>query len=321
MSVSSFFLLALLLCSACSRKEPVQLIFDTDCGPDYDDVGALAVMYALEAQGACSVLAVVSSNLHEDVIPTIDVINTFYGRSDVLLGETKGEGVSIEGWHKESWAKFLIHKYKPTKRSGASIADAVKIYRRVLAEAKDGSVVICTVGFLTNLNNLLHSHADEISSLTGKELVAQKVKRLVAMACGFPEGDEFNVKEDTRSAIGVATAFPSPIYFCGFEVGEKVITGKLTAEMAVENDPVADAYRVALPQDDPKGRNSWDQVTVLAAVKGTAPYFRLVEGRVCIYESGRNGWMDDPAGEHYYMVPIVPHHQLADEIERLMMKR
>ena len=39
--------------SPCTSAEPVRLILDTDMGPDYDDVGAMAVMHALAERATC----------------------------------------------------------------------------------------------------------------------------------------------------------------------------------------------------------------------------------------------------------------------------
>ena len=47
-----FYLLLALCCAACApKKQPVSLIFDTDMAPDYDDVGAMAVLHALADSG------------------------------------------------------------------------------------------------------------------------------------------------------------------------------------------------------------------------------------------------------------------------------
>lgn len=37
--------------------EPVKIIFDTDLGPDYDDVGALAFLHAMADSGKAEILA------------------------------------------------------------------------------------------------------------------------------------------------------------------------------------------------------------------------------------------------------------------------
>ncbi len=61
-------------------EEKVKIIFDTDLGPDYDDVGALAFLHAMADSGKAEILATVASNKHELVAPSIDVINTYFGR-------------------------------------------------------------------------------------------------------------------------------------------------------------------------------------------------------------------------------------------------
>ena len=67
----------------------VNLILDTDLGPDYDDVGAMALMHALADSGQVKILATVSSNLDERVVPCIEVINTYFKRPDIPVGAPK----------------------------------------------------------------------------------------------------------------------------------------------------------------------------------------------------------------------------------------
>ncbi|MCU0354171.1 MAG: hypothetical protein MUD08_10610 [Cytophagales bacterium] len=45
-----------------NSKPAVNLIFDTDIGPDYDDVGAMAVMHALADSGQVNILATIACN-------------------------------------------------------------------------------------------------------------------------------------------------------------------------------------------------------------------------------------------------------------------
>ena len=192
------------LLAACSGKsavtapeettvQPVNLILDTDLGPDYDDVGAMALMHALADSGQVNILAVVSSNKDEHVVPCIEVLNTYFNRPDIPVGAPKSEGgVSLTTWHKTKWTEEFPARYphKTAKTSDAS--DAVKVYRRILSTQPDSSVVVCTIGFFTNLKDLLLSGGDEYSPLSGCDLVAKKVKRVVSMAGLFPEGKEFN---------------------------------------------------------------------------------------------------------------------------------
>lgn len=75
-----------------AAPQPVNLILDTDLGPDYDDVGAMTLMHALADSGQVNILAVLSSNKDERVVPCIEVLNNFFNRPDIPIGAPKSEG-------------------------------------------------------------------------------------------------------------------------------------------------------------------------------------------------------------------------------------
>lgn len=308
------------LLSACAPKAPVSVIFDTDMGPDYDDVGALAILHAMADAGEVDILATVSSNKDELAVPCIEVINTYYGRGEIPLGAAKGAAPSMNTWHSGlKWTQELPARY-PHKVTGTSQAeDAVAVYRRILSTQPDSSVTIVTVGFLSNLRDLLLSGPDEYSPLSGAELVSAKVRALVSMA-GFnaAERREFNVVLDPGAAVCVFSRWPTPIYISGFDIGVKVITGRETAAMEVES-PVRDAYRMALAQDDPAGRMSWDQTAVLAAVRGTGDYYTAQSGTMTVDSTGMDTWMPGD-GLHYRLIEKMPAADVAAVIEELMMR-
>ena len=58
------------------KPAPVTIILDTDIAPDYDDVGALAMLHAFADNGETEILATVSSNSFKTTAPTLSVINT-----------------------------------------------------------------------------------------------------------------------------------------------------------------------------------------------------------------------------------------------------
>ena len=59
------------------------------------------------------------------------------------------------------------------------------MYRRALAEADDRSVTIAAIGHVTNLLELLFSGGDDLSPMGGRELLQQKVDRMVIMGGRF----------------------------------------------------------------------------------------------------------------------------------------
>ncbi len=56
-------------------KQPVPIIFDTDIAPDYDDVGAMALLHAFADMGKAKILATISSNAFETTAPTLSAVS------------------------------------------------------------------------------------------------------------------------------------------------------------------------------------------------------------------------------------------------------
>jgi inosine-uridine nucleoside N-ribohydrolase len=175
--------IALLLCNiflpgqkvnAQKKEKPVNIIFDSDIGPDYDDVGALAILHAMEDNGECNILATISSNKHDLTSSSLSVLNTYFKRPAIPVGVVKGNGIDIACAQK--WDSLIVARYPHAIKSNDQADDAVKLYRKILASQPDKSVTIVTVGFLTNMAHLIQSKPDEFSPLNGKELVSKKSK-------------------------------------------------------------------------------------------------------------------------------------------------
>jgi purine nucleosidase len=323
--ISSLLLIFLFILTGCSDRTKekntanVRIIFDTDLGPDYDDVGALAFLHAMADSGRVEILGTIASNRHELVAPAIEVINTYFGRPGLAMGAPKTGGVNTGSpYH---WADSIVAKYPHTADSTSEVEDAVKVYRKILSEQPDKSVTVVTVGFLTNLRNLLLSKSDDISNLTGKDLVLKKVKNLVSMAGTFPEGKEYNVYMDSLAAEYVFRNWPGEIIFTGFEIGSNIKTGVKLIESDIQDSPVKDAYRIsmALSDGDKDGRMSWDQTAVLIATYGIEGFFDAARGTIIVSKNGSNKWKNDKMGKHKYVIQKMPVNEMADFIEERMM--
>jgi pyrimidine-specific ribonucleoside hydrolase len=305
--------------SAQDSPPPVHVIFDTDMGPDYDDVGAIALLHAYADRGDAEILATVASTKYEGIAAVINVLNTYFKRPNIPIAVPKGEAVTTKDF--QHWTDSLIANYPHAINKNEEVPDAVSLYRKILADQPDQRVTIVTVGFLTNIAALLQSSPDEHSPLSGKELVEKKVLKLVSMAGKFPSGREFNVHEDVKAAQYVVENWPRPILFSGFEIGEKIKTGlPLIQNSGIQNSPVKDAYAISIPlsEGDKEGRMSWDQTAVLVAVKGHAPYYKLVSGTMSVNDDGSNGW-DSAGSKHFYLVEDRPFSEVQQIIDELMM--
>jgi inosine-uridine nucleoside N-ribohydrolase len=300
-------------------KKPVSIIFDSDMGPDYDDVGAIALLHALADSGQAKILATIASTKYEGVAGMFSVLNTYFNRPATPVAVPKGDALTLRDW--QHWSDTLLANYPHAIGSNQEVPDAVPLYRKLLSAQPDRSVTIVTVGFLTNLANLLKSGPDRYSRLNGRELVRRKIKSLVCMAGRFPSGKEFNVEKDAAASLTVYKEWPTQVLLSGFEIGMKVKTGvPLVADKSIKGSPVKDVFRISLPmaKEDSAGRMSWDQTAVLVAVKGYAPFYTIRKGTMTVAADGSNGWIGG-TGNHAHLVERWTPKEVEAVINRLMM--
>ncbi|MBO9593439.1 MAG: nucleoside hydrolase [Niabella sp.] len=304
------------------KDKKMRVIFDTDMGPDYDDVGAIAMLHAFADSGYVTILGTIACTKYEGVASVLSIFNTYFHRPNIPVGVPRQWAYTDKD--PQHWTDSLIARYPHAIKTNAEVPDAVSLYRKLLAGQPDNSVTIITVGFFTNLNNLVHSGPDQYSRLSGLELVKKKVKNLVSMAGKFPEGKEFNVYKDAAAAYELFKVWPKPVLFSGWEIGQQIRTGlKLINDASIRNSPVKDAYRISIPQaaSDHNGRMSWDQTAVLIAVKGYSNFFEIQKGSLEVEKDGSNKWINKPDGQAAYLTPKMPYEQLAAYIEQWMMHR
>ncbi|HWB25879.1 MAG TPA: nucleoside hydrolase [Chitinophagaceae bacterium] len=283
------------------------IIFDSDMGPDYDDVGAITILHAFADSGRVKILATVASTKYPGVAGVLNVFNTYFKRPGIPVGVPKGNALELRDF--QHWTDTLLAKYPHAIKNNDDVPDAVDVYRKALAAQPDKSVTIVTVGFLTNLSNLLQSKADKYSHLDGKTLVAKKVRKLVSMGGGFPSGKEFNIAEDSAASQYVYTNWPTPVVFSGFEIGMKIKAGlPLIHNKAIVNSPVKDVFRISIPmaKEDSLGRMSWDETAVLTAVAGNAPWYTLHYGHIVVSPDGSNTWSDEGTQQAYLIEKVSP---------------
>lgn len=301
-------------------EKPLPVIFDTDMGPDYDDVGAITLLHAFADSGKATILATMASNKYEGVAAVLNLFNTYFHRPNIPVGIPKNQAVDQRD--RQHWTDSILANYPHTIQTNDQAKNAVSLYREILAKQPDHSVVIITTGFFTNLQGLLQSPGDKNSKLTGEQLVKEKVKTLVAMAGKIPEGKEFNVATDANASIYVCDHWPTPILFSPFEIGVKIKTGlPLVNNQSIKNSPVKDVFRISLPQapEDHMGRCSWDETAVLVAIAGYKPWYTINSGTMHVLPDGTNKWEPSPQGPHAYIVESRPVGEVQDLINDLMM--
>lgn len=283
--------------------EPVRLILDTDIGNDIDDALALAMTHALENRGEVHLLAVTITKDNRFCAPFVDLVNTFYGRPDIPIGMVRGAGktpedspmIRIPATRRDAAGHYI---YPHRIEDGRQAEDAVPLLIRVLSEQPDHSVTIAQIGFSTNLARLLKTEG-------GRRLVERKVKVLCLMAGNFSKAQpEFNIYTDPDSARIVLDRWPTPMIFSGFEIGLAVTYPYESIRKDfnyTENHPVAEAYRIFLP--DGKDRPAWDPTAVLEAIRPDRVYFELSPpGRVKLETSNSVTFHASKRGNCRYLI-------------------
>jgi inosine-uridine nucleoside N-ribohydrolase len=269
----------------CSAK-PVKIFFDTDMETDCDDAAAMAVLHALADNGECEILATVVSVRDWASVATVAAINQYYGRAALPLGMVKGSGVL----EKSKFAGKIASEFPTQVKSTADVPEATTVYRHVLEGEADQSVTVVTVGYLTNLKNLLQLPEDGTHP-SGTDLIKRKVKTWVCMGGNFvgnPPRDDLklgnvNFQRDAVSAFEVIQHWPTPIVFVGREIGSVpsgLQIGDSLAQTPREN-PVRAAYSHYF-DGKVKKRHVADPTTVLYAVRGLRDYWDIKA----------TGWMD-----------------------------
>ncbi len=299
-------------------ERAVPIILDMDMESDVDDVGALVSLHALADRGEAEILGVVVSAKNPYATLCADRINTYFGRPDLPLGQLKGDGVDRDS----RYAQQVAEEFPGRLESADDAPDAVALYREILAAQPDESVVLVTIGYKTNVRDLLASGPCEHSDLDGRELAEQKFRIWICMGGRFPEGREANLLWDAQASAEAIEAWPTEIIFSGWGIGASINTANLMYRLP-EDNPARRAYQLF---NNLQPHSSWDQAALLYAVRAlddgpAADYWVLSEpGQIQVDpESGHNTWQDSPGGPNRYKIENRDPDLIADEIDVLMM--
>lgn len=278
-----------------------KIIFDTDMGADCDDAAALALILELEEKRLCSLEGIVLSTTRVGGPEAVQAILDYYGK-EKIIGQMRNPVLACDA------TDYYVDAMKKKYRSQGSSYEAIHVMRRILADAKEKMTLI-EVGPLSNLAGLLKSRADEVSELSGEELVRKNVSEVYIMggsftqydATGTPSGgsvmQEWNIVQDIESAQYVTAHCPCEMVLCPFEVGNRVYTN-----MRQGANPVWYAMRCFAGQGtaiegDTFRRESWDPVTCLAALQDCSEYVTISDkGHVVVEQDGTTTFYKDESG-------------------------
>lgn len=295
--------------------QTIKVILDTDIDSDVDDVGALAMLHTLADHGKVEILGVIVTSDDKYAPACTDAINHFFNRPEIPIGVEKG----IRLQHISKYTKEIAEGFPKRIQTYEDAVDATTLYRQLLSDAEDQSVVLISIGHLTNLAHLLKSGPDGISPLSGIDLVKQKVKLWSCMGGMYPEGKEANFyRPDPASTVYSVENWPGEVVFGGWELGNEIITGGLFLQQYLDSsNPVSQAYKL---YNNFSGRQSWDQASILYAVSPDKGYWDLVrDGHCHVYPDGSNRWIPGEPGKQAYLQKKADPREVAKIIDALMV--
>lgn len=278
---------ALLLCYllvGTLQSAPVNIIYDDDCQGDEDAaLLTLPAIFKLMDQGALNVIGMVADSANSFSAPVMKIFATYYGRPGMTIGAYQGANLPCSnGCNGSVWTGPLVTQYNPGD-TRSNYPDCVTTYRTLLSTQSAASVAIVETGFMTCLNGLLQSPADGISSLTGAQMMQQKVSFFVIMGGVNPSGTEFNFQSDPSdtsaffSTVTSQNGYP-PVY--GIAVGNGTGTNAGPPTYAVTT---VNPARFVQNQSSTNQRPIWDGLAVLYAARG------LSSGGTTYFSDGGNG--------------------------------
>ncbi|HXH99908.1 MAG TPA: hypothetical protein VNI52_06545 [Sphingobacteriaceae bacterium] len=319
-------------------KKPVKIIYDTDIDLDVDDVGALALLHALADNGEAEILGVICDSPTPYGATTISSINRYYKHPEIPIGDMPVEEYIYDKSFTEKYHGYAVNfpyghfnvpmfgRFDHGIKSRKDVWNGMQLYRKLLSEAPDKSVTIAAVGLVTILEDLMYSKPDKYSKLTGMELIKKKVDQLVCMVGASEprrEKIDFNWGFDGRGdAERVSRQWPTPIVI--MPLGSAIKTGARLTTETPETNPVRAAYELFLAKEKTKSRSSWDQLTVLYAVRGAGDLFTEVSGKrleftetPVLYE-----WREVQQGEisHVLLKQVASNEILQKIVEDLMVQ-
>lgn len=323
----TFMLLAFaaFLLFACSKEEPTpepqpsavpQIILDTDIASSTDDLFAMQLLYRYAAQGRCGLLGVVVDRMGDTNAAVADLMNNYYGFPSLPIGlERNG-----------TYERFGYINYTPiaqaTDTNGnllfartysdySSLPDGYVLYRRLLANAPDGSVTIMLTGIPSTIANLLTSSGDQYSSLTGVELVRRKVKRLYFMATKLEPGSEqevsagYNRMMHPEAARTLIQLWPDEVdvILSPSAVGYMV---EYTPEQVISDIDWTDHHpikQIYMRFDCNTGQRMWDPMLPLQEMEGDSLIALSPRGRISVGADNKVSFTSDPDGNFRYQIP------------------
>ena len=296
-------------------KKPVQMILDSDFGSSTDDLFALMMLNHYMDDGLVDLKGIVVDREGEKNAALVDIFNTYYGHPEVPIGLERN-GVKNPRCFipyngicdlKDEQGQPLFRRSVDTSKC----PEGYKLYRQLLSQADDKSIVVVAIGFATTLAQLFESGADEYSPLSGVELFGKKVKSVYIQSGRFEAGDSlsgYNMRAASRQSAVFYDRLPKDVdlIMSPSNVGDQIdyLPKDVLVDLSyTEINPIKAVYTHYTCDT---GQRMWDTNCLVQAVLGDAEYNLSPRGWVTFVDRGEESLMlfkADPQGNARYQLP------------------
>jgi hypothetical protein len=297
------------------KSEPVKMILDSDFGSSTDDLFLLMMLNHYIDDGLVDLKGIVVDREGEKNAQLVDIFNNYYGHPEIPIGLERN-GVKNPRCFipyngivdlKDSQGYPLFKRTQDVSQ----LPDGYKLYRRLLSESDDHSVVVVAVGFVTTLATLFESGADEYSPLNGTDLFSQKVKAVYIQSGRFESGDSlsgYNMRAASKQSAVFYERLPRNVDLIMSPSNIGDLMNYLPKDVLVDlsytdYNPIKAVYTNYTCDT---GQRMWDTNCLVNAVLGDSEYNLSPRGYVKFIDKGEESLMlftPDPNGNARYQLP------------------
>lgn len=297
------------------QRETVKMILDSDFGSSTDDLFALMMLHHYIDDGVVDLKGIIVDREGEKNAQLVDVFNNYYGHPEIPIGIERNGVKNPRCFIPYSGIVDLTDAtgnplFKRTVNA-SQLPEGYKLYRKLLSQAEDKSIVLVAIGFATTLAQLFESGADEYSSLSGVELFGQKVKSVYIQSGRFESGDSlsgYNMRAASRQSAVFYDKLPRnvDIIMSPSNIGDMMnyLPQDVLVDLSdTEYNPIKAVYT---NYSCDTGQRMWDTNCLVNAVLGDEAYHMSPRGWVRFVDRGEESLMlftPDPNGNARYQLP------------------
>ena len=301
------------------QATPKPVIIDTDFASDCDDILALRLAMIYDTMGYIDIKGIALSTNYSRSPQAVSSLLKIDGFPSVPISMGTDYNYSVQ----------VATKYVDVLCSYGGYSDyidTVPMYRKILAESTE-KVDIITLGFLQNIERLLISGPDQYSTLSGANLVAEKVDKIYIVGGNFNGSPSFNfywtgdVVKDAAQYVNANC--PVPIVYLTSALGGDVWNCSYHQSDWKPSDPVTACLKA---NGQSTGIIGWDTAAMYGYIHcvigdNVEEGMMLVPGRMSIWENGSTKWINNDQSKDFVLMKVNPGQYYSDKIDALLYKK